>query len=267
MQFDKLIEKRLAKTYFDAPSKAKTPIQVLHRKRKGNKNLTILFMPWQSGPVMQRWIVKQVPKNTDAIAITPRSLLLSDAQETIALCKQVCNEALDCVADYLTQHKYQHINVIGLSVGTGVAAYVTNRLYEKVSIEFVDLVCPGAELSTSLWLGSRTANLKKTYEEAGYSLEKVRKMWSEVDLINNLNFADTVPVRISYSLSDTVIVPEQSEEVIKNVARRRANEPRVKRNRFLGHYLTMFWVWLVWRLRYQPRVRAHRLEADRAVGS
>lgn len=255
MAIDKYLEKRLAKTAFDPQLKEGEPaIKAIRRGDKGQTphTITFLFSPWQSGEVMQTWIMKQVPRKSIVYSISPTSLLLSDPVATSNLCLRVCEEAFEFT--YKTIQEDEHlksIRIIGLSVGTGVAAYVANKLYKKVTVASVDLVCPGAELSTALWHGSRTESLRTEYEANGYTLKDLQKMWSKVDLINNLDFASEVTVRLSYSKSDTVIIPEQSRKVIEKLRELNPQSTVIKENYFLGHYLTMFWVWLNWRTVYR----------------
>ncbi len=250
LKTDLLLERFLAKTDFDKSTNSansKNALSLISRTRPGNQKATFIFAPWQSGEVMQKWIMKQVPKNHDVYSISPKSLLLKDPKQTTKQCKRVCQQALNKVLSL--SKNYSNFNIVGLSVGTGIAAYVANRLdYSKLNS--IDLVCPGAELSTSLWLSSRTKNLKKSYEEQGFKLSKIQKMWSELDLINNLGFAKRTPLRITYSKSDTVIVPEQTEKVIAKLKSTKTKILKIKKNRFFGHYLTMFWVWLNWRTIY-----------------
>ncbi len=248
LKVDVFLEKFLAKSDFDKPTNAKDSIKVIKRIKLSNTKATLLFVPWQSGDVMQKWIMKQVPKKRDVYSISPRSLLLKDPIETRNQCLRVCEEATKRVQQILSENNYEEFNIVGLSVGTGVAAYVSNRVI-SIKLKFVDFVCPGAELSTALWLGSRTKNLKDCYEEQGFSLSKIQKEWSKVDLTNNLDFAKSTRLRITYSKSDMVIVPEQSEKVITKL-KSSNTYLKVKTNRFFGHYLTMFWVWLNWRTVY-----------------
>ena len=255
MHFDHWFEKRIAKTSFDLPSITNEVIvKKMTRKRSDNDCVSILFMPWQAGELIQTWIMKSIPKNRDVISISPESLLLSDALETSKLSLQVCEKALDTVQHELNEKNYKHINIVGLSVGTGIAAFVSNRLYKKYNLDYVDLVCPGAELSTSLWHGSRTINLRKKYEDSGHTLEDIQKLLSQVDLINNLDFAKTIPLRISYSASDIVIIPAQTEKVIESLKGNTLLPISIHKNKYLGHYLTMFRAWLVWRMKYQPGI-------------
>ncbi|HRV76137.1 MAG: hypothetical protein H6799_00380 [Candidatus Nomurabacteria bacterium] len=248
LKVDIFLEKFLAKSDFDKPTNAKDSIKVIKRIKLNNTKATFLFVPWQSGDVMQRWIMKQVPKSRDTYSISPRSLLLKDPIQTKEQCIRVCEEATKRVQQILNENNYKEINIVGLSVGTGVAAYAANRI-KSANLKFVDFVCPGAELSTALWLGSRTQNLKDCYEEQGFSLMQIQKEWSRVDLINNLDFAKSTKLRITYSKSDLVIVPRQSEKVITNL-KSSNTYLKVKTNRYFGHYLTMFWVWLTWRTVY-----------------
>jgi hypothetical protein len=92
--------------------------------------------------------------------------------------------------------------------------------------------------------------VQKVIKEAGYMLEDIQKMWSKVDLINNLDFANEMTVRVSYSKSDTVIIPEQTKKVVEKPKELNPAGIKLKENYFLGHYLTTLWVWLNWRTVY-----------------
>jgi len=271
MAIDNYLEKHLAKSAFDSAVKDGEPaIKVIRRgdKTQTPHTITFVFSPWQSGEVMQTWIMKQVPRKSITYSISPTSLLLEDPVATSEVCLRVCEEAVEFVHKAIQNDNYvKSIRIIGLSVGTGVAAYVANKLYKRVKITTVDLVCPGAELSTALWHGSRTSSLRSEYESRGFTLEDIQKMWSKVDLINNLNFATEVSVRVSYSKGDRVIIPEQTKKVIERIKSLSPGKVVVKENYFLGHYLTMFWVWLNWRTVYRysfPKPNKKPLRSQRS---
>lgn len=246
---DILLEKFLAKSDFDLPTNSQDSIRIIKRLRAGNSRVTLIFVPWQSGKVMQSWIIKQVPKSRDVYSISPRSLLLKDPFQTKTQSLKVCEQSLEEVRSIVNSKKYEELDIVGLSIGTGVAAYVANRITTKINN--IDLVCPGAELSTALWLGSRTRSLRTKYEDQGFKLEDVQELWSQVDLINNLDFAKKTSIRVSYSKSDTVIVPSQTEKVIEKLKDLKPPKLIIRENRSKGHYLTMFSTWLNWRTIYR----------------
>jgi hypothetical protein len=246
---DLFLEKFLAKSDFDLPTNAQDSVRIIKRLRPKNSKVTFIFVPWQSGKVMQSWIMKQVSGDRDVYSISPKSLLLKDPIQTKNQCLRVCEQSLKEIEEILLYQTYKEVSIIGLSVGTGVAAYVANRVSTKINN--MDLVCPGAELSTALWVGSRTRPLRTEYENQGFSLEDIQKLWSQFDLINNLDFVGTTALRVTYSKSDTVIVPGQTEKVIQKLNELRPPKLKVRKNRFKGHYLTMFFTWLNWRTIYR----------------
>lgn len=139
MHFDQWIEKKLGKTSFDVISEKETSsINIITRHKEHNNSLSIMFMPWQSGELIQNWIIKQVPKSRNIIDLSPKFLLLPDAIETSKLTLKVCDEALEAVQKELRENTFKNINIIGLSVGTGLAAYVANRIYKEFNLDHVD---------------------------------------------------------------------------------------------------------------------------------
>ncbi|MDQ5913551.1 MAG: Peptidase protein [Patescibacteria group bacterium] len=246
---DLFLEKFLAKSDFDLPTNAQDSIRIITRLRAGNSRVTLIFVPWQSGRVMQSWIMKQVPKNRDVYSISPRSLLLKDPIQTKTQSLRVCEQSLEQVRKIVDSKKYEELDIAGLSIGTGVAVYVANRISTKINN--IDLVCPGAKLSTALWLGSRTKSLRTKYEDQGFELEDIQRLWSQVDLINNLDFARKTSVRVTYSGADSVIVASQTEKVIEKLKDLKPPKLKIRRNRTKGHYLTMFSTWLNWRTIYR----------------
>jgi hypothetical protein len=251
MKIDPFFERFLAKTSFDKKSSTKSSIKILTRGDITKLNrATFIFAPWQSSQLIQTWIMKQVPKNRAVFCISPEYLLLEDPKDTASACLKTCKESANFIESVLKDHKVK-FNIIGLSVGTGIAAYSANSIYKKYNIDSVDLVAPGASLAGALWLSSRTLALKNKYQESGFKLKDLQALWGSVDLIDNLEFAKEVPVRITYSKADSVIVPEQTEQVIELLKLNKDSSLKIKKNHFLGHYLTMFWVWLNWRTIYR----------------
>jgi hypothetical protein len=140
LKTDLLLEKFLAKTDFDNPINSNNTLNLISRTRPNNHHATFILAPWQSGEVMQSWIIKQVPKKYDAYSISPKALLLKDPVATSKQCLEVCEQALEKVLSL--SKKYSSLNIVGLSVGTGIAAYVANRLI-TTKFNSVDLICPG----------------------------------------------------------------------------------------------------------------------------
>lgn len=165
----------------------------------------------------------------------------------------------------MIRHNFGSVQLVGLSVGTGIAAIVANELYEEFSdrLTVVDLICPGAELATSLWHGTRTKNLREHYRSGGYNHQALQALWGKYDLIKNLDFAGQVPVRVTYSRADTVIVPSEAQKVITKIKATEGSNLTVFSNDHQGHYVTMFMCWITWRIKY--RLPQHRRDLSQRL--
>jgi hypothetical protein len=118
-------------------------------------------------------------------------------------------------------------------------------------VDRLDLVSPGSSMASAFWSSKGTKALKKAYLRQGYNLKSLEEVWSPVKIIDLIDRLKDVPTKVTYSKADIIIRPSETKRLIAKLKRTGTPNLKVKKNYFLGHYLTLFWVWATWRIRYR----------------
>ena len=105
---------------------------------------------------------------------------------TIAACRQAVMDMRSCV-DWLVQQGYEHIGVLGTSLGSAyafIAAAMDPRIrvcaFNHASTQFGDVV----------WTGQSTRHVKAAFEHAGLTQDNVRAMFAGV---SPMSFMGSLP--------------------------------------------------------------------------
>ncbi len=246
--FQKIIYKLQTKTAYR--NKIKGGLIVNHQDRK-KEFLTIVFAPWGTSPLLLSWIVKAVPKSSNILGIVPSKMLSEDPEEALKLCLDACDDSLSLIKQKLDSSSYLNIRIVGLSIGTGLAVLSSTVLAkEGYKIDRLDLVSPGSSMASAFWSSSGTKHLKKKYQKSGYDLKSLEELWRPFRIIDRLEQIKSIPTKVTYSKADLVIRPAETKRLITKMIKLKF-KIKVRNNHFFGHYLTLFWVWATWRLKYK----------------
>jgi len=137
--------------------------------------------------------------------------------------------------------KFSKVNIVGVSIGCVNACMVANL----VDVEKLFLILPGNCFAEAVWTGIGTQEIRRSYEERGFSLEDLKKIWSELSPENNIDGLNC-EVFVFLSEKDLVILPELGERLIEKIGK-----VECKVDSWMGHYLGVAWflVWSGWVLR------------------
>jgi hypothetical protein len=141
---------------------------------------------------------------------------------TIAACRQAVIDVRSCV-DWLITQGYQHIGVLGTSLGSAyafIAAAMDPRIrvcaFNHVSTQFGDVV----------WTGQSTRHVKAAFEHAGLTQDEVRAMFAGVSPMSFMQqFADSGAAAagllarrslIIHATYDLTFVEKYSLQVVSN---------------------------------------------------
>jgi hypothetical protein len=225
---------------------------IVNNQKRNEDNLTIVFPPWGTSPLLLSWIVKAVSRNSSILGISPSKMLTSDPEESLHFCTESHQESLSLIKEELDSNDYEYIRVVGLSIGTGLAVLTSiDLLRGGYSVDRLDLVSPGSSMASAFWSSKGTKALKKAYLRQGYNLKSLEEVWSPVKIIDLIDRLKDVPTKVTYSKADIIIRPSETKRLIAKLKRTGTPNLKVKKNYFLGHYLTLFWVWATWRIRYR----------------
>jgi hypothetical protein len=222
------------------------------RKNTGTKvvvtghgpGLTIVFTHWHASKTGIKNIAKALGGDTKTAIVTANKLLVSDPNTTFRLFDDHNKKSLDLTRGLIASHTPKTINIIGISIGCVTACYVASEL--KLSGMNVDLITPGADLATSLWDSSRTPFIRKFYAKKGYTKQSLSTLWKPLAPTSNLGFVKNNATRVFYSLADTAIPRMEGQILIEKIRHMSPKSLKVVRNRHLGHYMTLMYVWLLW---------------------
>jgi len=179
-------------------------------------------------------------------------MLTLDPKESLHFCTESHQEALSLIKNELDSNNYKYIRVVGLSIGTGLAVLTSiNLLRGGYSVDRLDLVSPGSSMASAFWSSKGTIALKKAYLQQGYNLKSLEKAWKSVKIIDSVDKLKDIPTKVTYSRADIIIRPSETKRLIAKLKRVGTPNLKVKKNYFLGHYLTLFWVWATWRIKYR----------------
>jgi hypothetical protein len=212
-------------------------------------SLTVVFTHWHASTTGIKNIAKALGDGRKTAIITTNKLLVKDPIDTFRLFDDHNKKSLDIAARLIAEQKPKSVNIIGISIGCVTACYVASGL--KLTGMHVDLITPGADLATSLWDSSRTPFIRKYYARKGYTKQSLSVLWRPLAPISNLGFVKNNSVRVFYSLADTAIPRIEGQMLIDKIRHISSKNLKVVRNRYLGHYMTLMYVWLAWRKMYR----------------
>jgi hypothetical protein len=165
---------------------------------------------------------------------------------TIAATRQAVAD-IRCCIDWLESQGYEHIGVLGTSLGsayTFIAAAMDPRIrvcaFNHASTQFGDVV----------WTGQSTRHVKAAFEHAGLTQDQARAMFAGVSPMTYMeSFAGTGEVQPEYPLKrrvlvvhatyDLTFIRKYSLEVLKNFGARGVDF--VSKVLPCGHYTTGEW--------------------------
>jgi dienelactone hydrolase len=165
---------------------------------------------------------------------------------TIAACRQAVTD-IRCCIDWLEAQGYEHIGVLGTSLGSAyafIAAAMDPRIrvcaFNHASTQFGDVV----------WTGQSTRHVKSAFEHAGLTQAEVREMFAGVSPMTYMeDFAKTGEARwagdlkrrvlVVHATYDLTFIRKYSLEVLENFRARGVDF--VSKVLPCGHYTTGEW--------------------------
>jgi hypothetical protein len=205
-----------------------------------NAKKTYLFIPgWKEGESDIKFLKKKIEKqgNSWIHYIFEPWILSSNYKQVLKNFKYIEKEAKRDLEKF-----HGKKIIIGVSLGAVAATMIFNS--NKEVDKLIEL-CPSYSLSEALWFGIRTQNIKKSFENQGITLKKLKELWKEIEPGNNLPLDKKKRILIFNSKCDTVIPYYGSRIFIKKI-REKGLKLKVKTNSNLGHYGTIAKFYLPW---------------------
>ena len=158
----------------------------------------------------------------------------SNIGRTIAACRQAVVD-VRCCLDWLEEQGYEEFGILGTSLGSCYAfiasahdARIRINAFNHASMAFGDVV----------WTGQSTRHIRQGFEDAGLTQDQSHRLWSAVSPVSYMErfAAFKKKVLVVYARYDLTFLPQYSEQVIENFARRGVDF--VAKVLPCGHYTT-----------------------------
>ena len=158
----------------------------------------------------------------------------SNVGRTIEACRQAVVDIRSCI-DWLESEGYEHIGVLGTSLGSCyafIAAAFDKRLkvcaFNHASTWFGDVV----------WTGQSTRHIRAAFEQAGLTQDDVRKVFTSISPMSYMDRFAAEPKRVLvvHATYDLTFVREFSLDVLANFDRLKVDY--VSKVLPCGHYTT-----------------------------
>jgi hypothetical protein len=142
----------------------------------------------------------------------------SNIGRTIAACRQAVVD-VRCCLDWLEEQGYEEFGILGTSLGSCYAfiasahdARIRINAFNHASMAFGDVV----------WTGQSTRHIRQGFEQAGLTQDQSHRLWSAVSPVSYMDrfAAFRKRVLVVYARYDLTFLPQYSEQVIENFARR-----------------------------------------------
>ncbi|MCA9487747.1 MAG: prolyl oligopeptidase family serine peptidase [Nanoarchaeota archaeon] len=199
----------------------------------GAKRLYFFMSGWYEDPKHTRFLKRKIIRKGDSyIQYTfEKWILTSNVIQVVKNFKHIRKEFLKDIKMFDGE-----IDIIGVSLG-GIAGYMCANSSPKVS-KLISLV-PGDRLSQAVFEGIRTSHIGNKIKNDGIPLEKLKKIWREIEPINNLKNFENKSILIFNSKDDKIIPYDRSLNLIKEVLKKNIR-CEIHTNRYLGHFGTVF---------------------------
>ena len=204
----------------------------------GNNKLIIVIPPWHCERLWW-WILKRQTKKfgySTLIFDIAENVLCDSPKNVVKRFKEGAKTIAEEINLVTEKEIFQDIFIVGMSIGS-VTTILTLR--EKLpKIKKVVLLAPGDSLAECFWGSARTQKLKKQLEDEAFSFDKLKKAWEKISPIQNLEGLENRRVEIELSEADLNIPYSNGKNLVKKM-KSFGLKPKVKINRWLGHYLTI----------------------------
>ncbi len=166
--------------------------------------------------------------------------ILSDDYQLTKDCFDLINQLVRTeIADLKNKYSFSRCIINGKSLGSVNATMIANN---NKDIDEVVLLTAANCLAESVWTGCRTIHLRKSYQQQGIDLEKLKELWFTLAPENNLNFINK---KVSLYLSEADdVIPYNLGQILVQKMKAVGLKLDLRTNKYLGHYLTLIYSYL-----------------------
>jgi hypothetical protein len=158
----------------------------------------------------------------------------SNIGRTIAACRQAVVD-VRCCLDWLEEQGYEEFGILGTSLGS-CYAFIASAHDERIRVNAFNHA--SMTFGDVVWTGQSTRHIRQGFEQAGLTQDQSHRLWSTISPVSYMErfAAFSKKVLMVYARYDLTFLPQYSEQVIENFARRAIDfEVKVLP---CGHYTT-----------------------------
>ena len=203
----------------------------------GSKTLCVLIPLWKTKADYYKLLRKKIFKaGYSCIEYKISSSLLSpDYKNTKNAFTEVITRVRRDIEEMVHKYGLERVQVIGASIGCIEAAMIAN--YNKYVTKLV-LVTPACDIAEPMWYGLKTQNIRRLFEKQGITLSFLQEAWQDLAPADNFEGLRGKDIEIYLSKYDLNIPYKFGKRLVDQMIAHGLN-PKVKENKFLGHYLTV----------------------------
>jgi len=181
-----VISGQLHRPIFDdkyAADQAITKATLLHNK---SKKLVVVFLPWHMPVWYENHLKTMLAALNQSVLIYHfnESIIADEPQSVISSFEFIALSIASDINELRALYNFTHIDLLGISLGN-VALCITAEKLEHFNR--VIMIVPGDSLASSLWAGWRTRRLRKKFERAGVTLERLQSEWAILAPSSHIN--------------------------------------------------------------------------------
>lgn len=203
---------------------------------KNNKKVIFLLAGWQNKPWMY-WPISKILTLNGFYCITytyNNDVFSPNTINTVRYFKEIRDDVL-AKTKSLDKESYKDLSIFGTSLGSAISLMVVNK---TTKISKIILNTTGADIAETVWQWDRAfPSFKESLISQSLTLNTLKKLWSPIAPLNNIDNLNDKKVLIYLSKKDEIIPYEQGKQLVKEFKKRNYKYNLVINNK-LNHFLT-----------------------------
>lgn len=196
-----------------------TPQQAVQAKKLTNphgKNLTILLPPWHGGSIVYDALTRRLVATGSAVLSYQfhKHILEPNIANVLDSFGTIRQTVTDDIAALVAVNGYSGVDFIASSLGNVSLCQIASAYpaFRKAT-----MVVAGSNLARSAWEGSRTQDLRMSFEAQGVSESELDAAWADLAPMKHAEAFKVKQVSMFASTSDTVIPAAYQAEMVEAI--------------------------------------------------
>ena len=203
---------------------------------KKSQKVLFLLPHWMGTIIIYRLLINKLKDKYTIVFYKLPNKILDDNPENTVKYFQEAKKDIISIINYLEKKGYKEFSILSSSKSTVLALMISNddNKIKKIIINMV-----GSDLAECVWYSNSfmVKNVKNRLVKNGINLSILKKKWSSISPINNINNLKNKDILILLSKNDEVIKCKYGLKLLKALEKKKINYINETDNIF-GHYLS-----------------------------